>query len=129
MGIASDGMVCHSCNGGIEGDRVIDKALTVLTGQLNAFLNARFGPSGGDLAALGSVPDLNTEAAPAQPLMLSLVRVEEERVLKTQTATRKKDSLIEEIQPDIKLNLFLLVSGHGTSYTEVLKFLSATVLF
>jgi hypothetical protein len=108
---------------------VIDKALSVLNGQLNAFLNTRFGPSGNDLVALGPVPDANKETPPAQPLTLSLGRIEEERVVKTQTATRKRDSVIEDIQPDIKLNLFLLASSHGNSYSDALRFLSATVLF
>ncbi|MBN1209704.1 MAG: DUF4255 domain-containing protein [Myxococcaceae bacterium] len=108
---------------------MIDKALTVLTSQLNAFLNARFGPSGSELVALGPVPDASKDSAPAHPLTLSLVRLEEERVIKTQTATRKRDSVIEDIQPDIKLNLFLLAACHGTSYADALKFLSATVLF
>ncbi len=108
---------------------MIDKALTVLTGQLNAFLNARFGSDGTDRASLGPVPDQSKDASPAHPLTLSLVRIEEERVVKTQTATRKRDGQIEEVQPDIKLNLFLLVVAHGTSYADALKFLSATVSF
>lgn len=108
---------------------MIDKALTVLAGQLNAFLNGRFGSDGSDRAALGPVPDQSKDASPAQPLTLSLVRIEEERVVKTQTATRKRDGQVEDIQPDIKLNLFVLVVAHGNSYADALKFLSATVTF
>lgn len=99
----------------------------VLAGQLNAFLNARFGNEGPDRAALGPVPD--KETSPTHPLTLSLVRIEEERVVKTQTATRKRDGQVEEVQPDIKLNLFVLVVAHGNSYADALKFLSATVGF
>jgi len=108
---------------------VIDKALTLLNGQLNAFLNGRFSVDGSDRASLGPVPDQSKDASPAHPLTLSLVRVEEERVVKTQVATRKRDGQVEDVQPDIKLNLFLLVTAHGNSYADALKFLSATVAF
>lgn len=108
---------------------MIDKALTLLNGQLNAFLNARMGVSGTDRVAIGPVPDANKDASPVNPLTLSLVRVEEERVVKTQTATRKRDGQVEDIQPDIKLNLFVLLACHGTSYADALKFLSTAVTF
>jgi Pvc16 N-terminal domain len=108
---------------------VIDKALTVLAGQLNAFLNARFGGDVTEQAALGPVPDQSKDTIPAHPLTLSLVRIEEERVVKTQTATRKRDGQVEDIPPDIKLNLFVMVVAHGTNYANTLKFLSATVAF
>lgn len=108
---------------------MIDKALTLLNSQLNAFLKGRFSVDGNEPAALGPVPDLSKDTPPPHPLTLSLVRVEEERALKTQVATRKRDGQVEDIQPDLKLNLFLLVTAHGSSYADALKFLSAAVTF
>ncbi|RKH59555.1 DUF4255 domain-containing protein [Corallococcus aberystwythensis] len=108
---------------------MIDKALTLLNGQLNGFLNGRFSVNGSERAALGPVPDLSNDTPPSHPLTLSLVRVEEERVMKTQVATRMRDGQVEDVQPDVKLNLFLLVTAHGISYADALKFLSATVAF
>lgn len=108
---------------------MIDKALTVLVTELNAYLNNRLGVTGGERAVLGPVPDATKDPSPEHPLTLSLVRVEEERITKSQSGTRTRDSIVESIQPDIKLNLFLLVSAHGTSYPDALKLLSAAVAF
>lgn len=112
---------------------MIDRALGVLSAQLDEALRQRFGASA-PVAALGSVPDLskdNGAAVPAQPVTLTLVRVEEERSARVQVATRRRpeDDAIEEAHPEVKLYLYLLISAAAKDYGDALKYLSAVVGF
>jgi hypothetical protein len=108
---------------------VIDRALTLLTAQLDEALRQRFG-SNDAVAVLGPVPDTARDPTtiPAQPVTLTLVRVEEDRTTRTQVTTRRRtDDALEEIQPDVKLHLYLLVTAAARDYGDSLHYLSAAV--
>ena len=109
---------------------MIDRALAVLAGQLDEALRLRFSNSTA-VAALGTAPDLSREGAgavPAQPVTLTLVRIEEDRTARMQvTVRRRTDEALEELQPDVKLHLYLLVTAAAKDYADSLRYLAAVV--
>lgn len=62
---------------------------------------------------------------------LSLINVEEEKVFKTQMPSMVQGDKGQYYrkEPDIKLNLYLLMSAYHKNYEDALKFLSRVVLF
>jgi len=74
--------------------------------------------SGGEVAI-----DLNN-------LGMALVNIEEERVLKSQESiTRSLDDRFVKMNPEIKLNLYVLIAAHFSDYSSGLKMLSAAISF
>ena len=113
---------------------MIDKALEVLAKGIQEYLVR--------------LPDLNINSQetakvthivkadgsleiPSDSIGLCLVNVEEERVIKSQYAVMPSDdgTRISHINPDIKLNLFVLIAAHFTTYQTGLKFLSGAIQF
>lgn len=96
---------------------------------------------------LKSIPDLNvtsnetvavsavvkedgTVVIPKDNLGMSLINVEEERVHKAQMAMHASaDGQVMQLNPEIKLNLYILIAANYTSYSTGLKFLSAALGF
>lgn len=107
---------------------MIDSVLLAVVAEFNNILNCSV-IGAGDLMALGPVPDSAKDSAPPSPLSLSLVRIEEERVRRTQFAVRRHDEQVDTLHPNVNLNLYVLVSAHGQSYRDALKHLSSAVLF
>lgn len=69
-------------------------------------------------------------AVPENSLGLTLVNVEEERVVKSQTAiTRSSDGRISYINPEIKLNLYILITAYFNNYNTALGHLSGAIRF
>lgn len=67
-------------------------------------------------------------AIPDNSLGLTLVNIEEERVVKSQNAVSiAGDGRVSVVNPEIKLNLFVLISANFTNYDTGLQFLSAAV--
>ena len=63
-------------------------------------------------------------------LGLTLVNIEEERLLKNQAPTfKKQEDKVAYVNPDIKLNLYVLFSANFSPYEEGLKFISHVVTF
>jgi len=64
---------------------------------------------------------------------ISLINIEEERHFKTQglqvtqTAGQKKKGVYSSREPDIKLNLYILISAYNKSYDDALKIISKVV--
>jgi hypothetical protein len=124
---------------------MIDEALDFLTNEINAYLLLK------NLPSTAAVPEIvltnvaaedGNWAIPPRTLGLSLINIEEERVFKDQqTAFRNSNGDIEHYNPEIKLNLYILVSanfaagdaggGPNTSgvYAEGLKQLSYVISF
>ncbi len=124
---------------------MIDEALDFLTNEINAYLLLK------NLPTTAAVPEIvltnvaaedGNWAIPPRTLGLSLINIEEERVFKDQqTAFRNASGNIEHYNPEIKLNLYILVSanfaagdaggGPNTTgvYKEGLKQLSYVVSF
>jgi hypothetical protein len=68
---------------------MIDAALDLLQSELNTFLKGKFRSDVDALVELGGVHDLTQTPQPTT-LRLTLVRIEEERVVKAQVATRRR---------------------------------------
>lgn len=120
---------------------MIDVALDFLKDEINTQLTLQFGanPSQGSWIVLSNVAkEDGTWAIPNDSLGISLINIEEERVFKDQqTAFRTPSGDIEHYNPEIKLNLYVLISANFTSgdngmvnnyqYVEGLKQLSAVI--
>ena len=112
---------------------MIDKALEILVNSIRDYLVR--------------LPDLNitsqetihlhhiveadgTLALPDNSLGLSLVNVEEERVTKSQQAfVSSSQGQIAHVNPELKLNLYILLAANFTNYKTGLEFLSGAIRF
>ena len=112
---------------------MIDKCLDVLKTQIHQHLK--------------SIPDLNVtsnETVSVTPLVkedgsvvipkdhlgLTLINIEEDKVHREQQAVHKtSDGLVLQMNPEIKINLYLLLASNFTTYATGLKFLSAALGF
>jgi hypothetical protein len=118
---------------------MIDKALRFLTDEMNAYLDLQNGnPAGESLIVLTNVADDSSGgwAIPPQKLGVSLINIEEEKVFKDQqTQFRNSAGEFEQYNPEIKLNLYMLVCANFVSengddkYEQGLKQLSRIVGF
>jgi hypothetical protein len=120
---------------------MIKEALKFLTDEVNNYITLRAGPPiNGSWIVLSNVAKENGEwAIPNNNLGMSLINIEEERVFKEQqTAFRNQSGEIEHYNPEIKLNLYVLISANFTSgdsdltsteYMEGLKQLSYVISF
>jgi hypothetical protein len=118
---------------------MIDKALRFLTDEMNAYLDLQNGnPAGESLIVLTNVADDSSGgwAIPSQKLGVSLINIEEEKVFKEQqTQYRNINGDFEQYNPEIKLNLYMLVCANFVSengddkYEQGLKQLSRIVSF
>jgi hypothetical protein len=119
---------------------MIDKALRFLTDEMNTYLDLQNGvSSGGDpIIVLSNVSDNVSGglAIPLNKLGVSLINIEEEKVFKEQqTNYRNADGEFEQYNPEIKLNLYMLVCANFESengddkYEQGLKQLSRVISF
>ncbi|MGZ4043349.1 MAG: DUF4255 domain-containing protein [Bacteroidia bacterium] len=115
---------------------MIDKALKFLTDEMNIYLDLQNGGNLSDqLIVLTNVAnDSGGWAIPSQKLGVSLINIEEEKVFKDQqTNFRNADGEFEQYNPEIKLNLYMLVCANFVSengddkYEQGLKQLSRVV--
>jgi hypothetical protein len=120
---------------------MIDLALDFLTKEINTYITLRAGAHGGDgWIVLSNVAKEDGKwAIPNDSLGLSLINIEEERIFKEQQSTfRNENGDIEHYNPELKLNLYVLISANFTSnetnpgayqYIEGLKQLSYVISF
>ena len=115
---------------------MIDKALKFLTDEMNTYLDLQNGGAVSDqLIVLTNVAnDAGGWAIPSQKLGVSLINIEEEKVFKDQqTQFRNAAGEFEQYNPEIKLNLYMLVCANFVSengddkYEQGLKQLSRVV--
>jgi hypothetical protein len=118
---------------------MIDSALSFLTQQLNEYLKLKTDEPDVDRVFLTSVAtESDGVVIPNSSLGLSLINIEEERVFKDQKTTEiTEDGLAQHQNPEIKLNLYILVSANfqdttgqeSDDYVEGLKQLSYVISF
>ena len=119
---------------------MIHTALRFLTDELNSYLRLRLGlaPEDEDKAFLTSVALDSSLIIPHRSLGVSLINIEEERVFKEQrTMILNEDDVFEKANPEIRLNLYVLISANFQSgeneepdaYEEGLKQLSYAITF
>jgi hypothetical protein len=114
---------------------MINTALDFLTKEINSYLELQNGVQG-EKIFLTNVADAGGDwAIKKDSLGLSLINIEEERVFKEQrTAYLNEAGHTEHMNPEIKLNLYVLVSANFTDdggstqqYKEGLKQLSYVI--
>jgi hypothetical protein len=113
---------------------MINKVLTTLQREIQDYLKRSFQTGTEDIIVLSSIVSSKGDIAiPEDKLGLSLVHIEEERVFRAQTAfTVAPDRTISHMNPEIKLNLYVLVSANcltRNTYGSGLKYLSAVIEF
>lgn len=110
---------------------MIDKGLEVIKGTLENYLKLlpELNLTSGDFIVLSHVVKPNgTLAVQDNSLAITLVNVEEERILKSQnTVSILPNGNVSKVNPEIKLNLFILVSANYQNYNTALQYLSAVV--
>jgi|SRR5690625_4542298 len=118
---------------------MIHSALQYLTHELNEYLKLRVDASESDeMISLTSVANEDGVVIPDKSLGLSLINIEEERIFKDQIADFQNEAgLTERRNPDLKLNLYILISANfqgstshtSADYAEGLKQLSYVIAF
>lgn len=121
---------------------MIDEALKFLVTQINDYLSMRNEPTSvnANEIVLSSISESAADGAEVsladKQLGLTLINIEEERVVKDQTfAHRTLNGDFEHYNPEIRLNLYVLVSanfkksGGTNAYSEGLKQLSHVIRF
>lgn len=112
---------------------MIDKALETLANEISSYLERLPDlniTSQETVHLVGIVEADGTLAIPGDSLGLCLVNIEEERVTKAQkTAVKAPSGLITHINPELKLNLYILVAANFSLYKTGLEFLSGAIRF
>lgn len=118
---------------------MLHSSLEFLTHELNEHLKLRTGSSenGDDKIFLTNVATEDGVMIPPNSLGLSLINIEEERVFKEQSPTRKNGSSVNTMNPELKLNLYVLITAYfqgnnddiTADYAEGLKQLSYVISF
>lgn len=122
---------------------MIDAALSFLSDELNEFLKIKSNDPDTTRIILSNVAISSGAGSgvgiPDNHLGMSLINIEEERVFKDQrTAFINSDGLTEHMNPDLRLNLYILISanyqdsiasGSSEDYKEGLKQLSYVISF
>ena len=103
---------------------MIDVALLFIKNYLTNELNKR----------LGSTIDVSVDCvdkeSTANNILITLLNIEEEKIYKNQDHYIKAnpgDSVVSTVNPEIKLNLYVLFSAHNSTYTEALKQISSVI--
>jgi hypothetical protein len=112
---------------------MIDKALGILADGLRDYLVRLPGLNitSQEPVALKHIVEFDgSPALPADSVGIFLVNIEEERVNRTQTASiTGRNGTVAHINPDVKLNLYVLVAANFSTYKTGLEFLSGAVQF
>jgi hypothetical protein len=111
---------------------MIDKALKFLQTEIGKYLEKikLKNPSEEKVHLKSLVEYDGNIAIPPNSLGISLINIEEERVVKSQNSVlRTSEGHISHINPEIKLNLYILISAYFNDYATGLEYLSGAVRF
>lgn len=117
---------------------MLHTSLSFLTNELNEYLKLRTGTSDDRIFLTSVATETSGLKIPDKSLGLSLMNIEEERVFKDQKSSFiNKDGIAEHLNPEIKLNLYILISANfqdkessdSEDYIEGLKQLSYAISF
>ena len=112
---------------------MIDKAFDFLKKEIYGYLARipELNVKNQEVVRVSSLLKLNGETdLPSNVVGLTLVSVEEERVLKCQTtAVVDEAGRVSHVNPDLKLNIYMLVTANFANYPTALEHLSAVIRF
>lgn len=112
---------------------MIKEALGFLEKELKSYLSVKLNSGSEDVIKVGNIVkvidgdgDTSTNATRA---LISLVNIEEDRLMKSPDNYRKADERIIYKNPKVYLNLYLLITAKQADYAEALKVLSYIIQF
>lgn len=110
---------------------MLDVALKFVTDELNAFLAARTGADTVQVKLTRFPSDTGSKYAFDEgSLGLTVINLEEERTVKSQLPTQSYHNGQHVVrEPDIKINLHLLIGANFKQYDEALRYLSLVMVF
>jgi hypothetical protein len=108
---------------------LIDKALSFLKTELNTWLAIRSGSDNMiDISAL--LDEGGKVKLPSNSLAITLVNIDEERVMKMQQPEIKTiNGHVSYVNPELRINLYILISANFDKYSEALKLISYALYF
>ena len=114
---------------------MINESLGFLCDELNIYLRAKLGLGPNEIAVvLYNISHIGDGAqggpnAPAANAFLSLVNIEEDRIIKQQDNFVRNANGVTYKSPKLYLNLYILFSVNDAAYNEALKKLSFIIQF
>ncbi len=112
---------------------MIEKALDILKIKILEFLKQQpeLSVQSEEKIQLQQIPSQdNNNSTPKDILCMSLVNIEEDRIFKSNKTKFADDSgKIVNINPDLKINLFILITSNFEKYSTSLSYLSAVIRF
>ncbi|WDE09522.1 DUF4255 domain-containing protein [Thalassomonas haliotis] len=112
---------------------MIDKCMDVLKNQIHQYLKSlpELNVTSNETVAVSPlVKEDGAVVIPKDQLGLSLINIEEEKINKAQNAVKKSaDGQVMYRNPEIKINLYILIASNFNDYETGLKFLSAAMSF
>jgi hypothetical protein len=109
---------------------MLDLALGFLRDELNSFLAARTGSDSVSAKLTRLVDDTGKSAVVLDSLGISLIQIDEDKTFRAQLPTQTLVQGQQVLQqPEIKLNLIVMIGANFSHYEEALKALSFVLLF
>ncbi|MBS1656921.1 MAG: DUF4255 domain-containing protein [Bacteroidetes bacterium] len=113
---------------------MIDVAFKFISSELNQYLNNKLSldVASKDPVVLGNISKLSEAAANndlEEKVILTLVNLEEERILRNPEKFTRVEDRLEQRNPKIFLNLYCLFAVNKSKYSEALKYLSFVIQF
>ena len=109
---------------------MLDIALQFLKDELNSYIVARAGSASIEVKLTKMVDDTGKYAFLEQEVGVSLINIEEERVVREHLprySTANNQRIVQE--PELRLNLYLIFAANFTQYDQALKCLSLIMAF
>jgi len=111
---------------------VIHLVVQHVVSELNDYLNLRSPSLAPDRVVLGSLYDVdgNPDASAKEKVVVSMVNLQEDRVYHSVDLYEKQpDGSTDVVQPEVRVNLFLLFIANISEYDESLKALEYVISF
>jgi hypothetical protein len=114
----------------LGGAELLDVALKFLTAELNTYLLTRTDSDFGEAELCRVVDDSGKWAVKEDHLGVSVINVEEERTVRSQLPDRVLvDGRLVTLEPELKLNLHVIVTANFKNYDQALKYISHVLTF
>ena len=109
---------------------MLDVAATFLRDELNSYLARRTGSDTVQVQLSRIVDDAGKVSFSNDSLALTLINIEEDRVLRGQAPEYViRDGQHVRAEPSLRLNLLFMISANFRSYDQALKYISYTLAF
>jgi len=109
---------------------MLDKVVNFITDELNAYFQAQTGVIGDTVFASAIVNDAGKYAMAENSVATSIINIEEDTLLKPQQLeSRYQQGQHVQLEPAIRLNLYLIFAAHYSSYDQALKHISLILTY